>query len=792
MQVGTIVAANYLAHAVVLARSLEAHHPGTTCTALLVDGGAGEARHLAEAGLHVVRAEDLPGVDRRRLDEMRTYYEVTELSTALKPVLLRHLLAADGVATYLDPDILLTAPLDELDAEARRAGIVLTPHVTSPIPRDGATIDEQVLLRAGTFNLGFIAVSGEAGPFLDWWWERLVTDALNDQPAGLFTDQRWIDLVPSLFRHTVLRDPGWNVGYWNLWERPLSRGPGGALLAGGAPLRFLHASGYDPRAPHLLSGHQGPHPRTLLSEHPVLAEVLDEYGRALEDAGHASCRDIPYGWAEVDGLPLVPFVRRAFRAAVLDGTAPPPPTVDRAAFLRWLHEPVAAGAGGLLTRVELAYWERRVDLHAHFPDPHGRSIGALTAWYRTGGDPDVAASLAPFLPPAPPPLALSAAPSHPGRPPAPGIVVAGYLRAESGVGDVARLALHAATRTGLPVEALDYGRTEARRSLPLDVGERGRHDPDVDLSVVVVNADQLHRFVADAGDLLPAGGRRAGLWSWELPELPPWLDRAFDLLDEVWASSTFTVDAIAVRAPCPVRLFPQPVVPDPRTGLDRADLGLPDDAFTFGFACDARSVLRRKNPVGLLHAYRDAFPADGRHHLLLKVVHGAIDPAGMEELRWAARGRSDVTVVDEAWTPAQAAALLQLVDCYASLHRSEGYGLGLAQAMAQGTPVVATGWSGNLSYMDDTDAHLVPSRLVTVGHAPPYPPDGTWAEPDHDAAVATLRAVSAERDAARATAAAAADRIRARFSVERAAAWLLDQAADASYDVARLAGEGAA
>jgi glycosyltransferase involved in cell wall biosynthesis len=310
--------------------------------------------------------------------------------------------------------------------------------------------------------------------------------------------------------------------------------------------------------------------------------------------------------------------------------------------------------------------------------------------------------------------------------------------------------------------------------------------------VLVVNADQLHRFAADAGNRLPAGGRRAGLWSWELPDLPPWLDRAFDLLDEVWASSQFTADAIAARAPVPVHLFPQPVVADPPTTLTRADLGLPAGPFAFGFACDARSVLRRKNPVGLLRAYRDAFPDDGRHHLLVKVVHGGADPVGMEELRWAARGRSDVTVVDETWTPARAEALLQLVDCYASLHRSEGYGLGLAQAMAQGTPVVATGWSGNLSFMDDTDAHLVPSRLVPVGHAPPYPADGAWAEPDHDAAVAVLRAVAADPDAARARAAAAADRIRERFSVERAASWLLDRAADASYDVARRAAEGAA
>lgn len=781
MQVGTVIASNYEAHAKVLARSLAEHHPDTPFTAVLVDGDDETADRLRAQGITVLRVEDLPGVGALDAAQLRTYYDVTELCTALKPLLLTHLLDTDpqGTAVHLDADILVVREIEGLDDAARRAGIVLTPHIRRPIPRDGRTIDEKVLLRAGTFNLGFLAVSAAARPFLRWWWERLAIDAVNDQSGGLFTDQRWVDLVPSLFPHVVVHDPGWNVAYWNLAERPLRRDRDGTLWAGDGLLRFFHASGYDPRRPHLLSSHQGDRPRVLLSEHPALVELLDDYGSALRDAGYADLCEVPYGWHAVEGRPLSRFVRRLYRRAVIEGDAPPPPFVDPGAFLEWLHQPVAASPDGVLTRIERAYWDERIDMHAHFPDPLGRSLNGFAAWCRTTSDPLAVADIGPFLPDDPPrPPARTGAG---GRPPAPGIAVAGYLRAELGVGEAARRLLDAATRTGLPVSAIAYDRTEARQQATFAGSEDGRK---VDLSVIVVNADQVHRFFAEAAHRLPAGGRRVGLWAWELPDLPPWFDHAFDLVDEVWTMSPFTAQAVEARAPCPVRLMPFPITADAPTDLRRGDLGIPDGPYTFGLAFDVRSVLRRKNPLGLLRAYADAFADDGQHHLVLKVMHGDADPGGMEELRWAAASRGDVSIVDEVWSPGAASAFLQLVDCYASLHRSEGYGLAMAQAMAQDTPVVATGWSGNLAYMEPDDTNLVPVSLVAVGHAPPYPSDGTWAEPDHGAAVEALRAVAADPDAARARARAAGAGVRERFSLDRAAGWLCEQATDASFEIA--------
>src|SRR4029079_5557309 len=119
-------------------------------------------------------------------------------------------------------------------------------------------------LWSGMFNLGFVCVSDDALPFLDWWHERTRVDAVNDPRDGLFTDQRWVDFVPSLFPHFVHRARGCNVAYWNLFERPIGRALDGSLTAGGEPLAVFNFSGYDPERPHTLSKHQGDRPRAQL------------------------------------------------------------------------------------------------------------------------------------------------------------------------------------------------------------------------------------------------------------------------------------------------------------------------------------------------------------------------------------------------------------------------------------------------------------------------------------------------------------------------------------------------
>jgi hypothetical protein len=176
----------------------------------------------------------------------------------------------------------------------------------------------------------------------------------------------------------------------------------------------------------------------------------------------------------------------------------------------------------------------------------------------------------------------------------------------------------------------------------------------------------------------------------------------------------------------------------PRT---RAELGLPE-GFLVLFLLDFNSVLERKNPLGLIEAFARAFPAGSGASLAIKCVNGHLHPADEARLRLDARRHPDVHLIEGYVSAEERDAMIASCDVYASLHRSEGFGLTLAEAMALGRPVVATGWSGNLDFMDDDCAWLVPAQLVAVGLGNgPYDPASHWADPDLDAAAAALWAI---------------------------------------------------
>jgi glycosyltransferase involved in cell wall biosynthesis len=738
VQVCTIVARNYLAHARVLVASYLRHHPGARASVLLVDGRADEGL-TDDDRFETVYAEQL-GIEPRDLRRMLMVYDVTELSTALKPSFLQYLLAGDGGSPvlYLDPDCLVFRSLDRIADLATAHSLVLTPHVMSPIPRDGLLIDERTLLWSGMFNLGFVCVSADARPFLEWWHERTMFDAVSDPREGLFTDQRWIDFVPSLFPHVVLRDRGCNVAYWNLFERPIERLQDGTITAGGAPLAFFHFSGYDADRPQTLSKHQGEHPRAQLSNEPVVRELTDAYAAALRTAGFDRLKEVPYRYSSLAGGPVPVEVRRVARAALLDpddgAGEPPDPFGDDGgeAFLDWLNEPVISIRGTTVSRLLVGIWRLRVDLQAQFPVIEGPDAVAFARWaaiddefqrryghlYRPGG----VRPTAPFR-----------------RQPSPGLNVVGYFDAEMGVGEAGRLMVRAAERAGLPIATQVYRRTASRRSAEFALPDRTGAPYDV--SVLCANADCTPRLAAQLDASRATDRHRVGLWFWEVADFPRTMHAALDCVDEVWVASGFVRDAIQPHTARPVTVFPLPIVTEPPTFLTRADLDLPD-GFLFAFCYDRFSVVGRKNPVAVVEAFTTAFPRPGEAVLVMKSINATSDLATLDRLDAAVGGRPDIFLLDGYWPRSHVNALIQLCDCYVSLHRSEGFGLTLGAAMAQGKPVVATGYSGNLAFMDATNSLLVPYELVTVGPGhDPYSPGALWADPDVDAAAALMRRV---------------------------------------------------
>jgi glycosyltransferase involved in cell wall biosynthesis len=219
-------------------------------------------------------------------------------------------------------------------------------------------------------------------------------------------------------------------------------------------------------------------------------------------------------------------------------------------------------------------------------------------------------------------------------------------------------------------------------------------------------------------------------------------------VQEVWESSRFACDAIAPETTKPVLLMPMAVaVPAPEPGLRRADFGLIEDKFVFYFSFDFRSYASRKNPLAAVAAFRRAFPLrNASAGLLLKTIGSDWLPEERDRLLEAIRGDPRILLIDREFTRPRAIALLALSDCFLSLHRSEGFGRGPAEAMLLGKPVIATDYSGTRDFATSETALLVDYELVPVG-AEEYPGARAqvWAEPDIDQAAAAMRSLAGDR-----------------------------------------------
>jgi hypothetical protein len=278
---------------------------------LVVDGPAGASE--ARDGITFL---DPVSLDLPYFHELAFQYEAVELCTAVKPTLLAYVLDRQEAAVFLDPDFLVLKPFDTLRRALRSSDVVLTPHTLAPYPTDGLRPTESGMLATGVYNLGFIALrrSQDTTALLAWWASRLRTGAVVDLPAGSFTDQKWADLVPAyVSATTILRDPAYNVAYWNLHERPL-RLRGSTFVVGSRSLVCFHFSGYDPGNPSTLTRRvRSWRARTQVEPGSALEQLLHGYSALHVRHGWETYRRCEYGFARFsDGTPIDVRARRLF------------------------------------------------------------------------------------------------------------------------------------------------------------------------------------------------------------------------------------------------------------------------------------------------------------------------------------------------------------------------------------------------------------------------------------------------------------------------------------------------
>jgi glycosyltransferase involved in cell wall biosynthesis len=630
----------------------------------------------------------------------------------------------------MSPATWVGASLDPL-ADANEGRPLLIPARMFERPDPGTT-------RRG-FQRSCVVLPPGTDAFARWWAERTFDGVL-----GLCGD--WaLEEATTAFAHDVALDPGLGVDAWNVIERVVGRDTD-LQIRGGGPLRTFHFDEFEPRRVHLAVADSGTRPPVLLSEHPALLDLHAQYASLLMQSGYEETRAESYVWAHLPGgTPVDRALRHAFRAALrerrLDGGADPPDPFSPGGvgrLVEFLNEPAVQSAGRY-SRYVLSLYESWPGLSAVFPDVMAGDRQHFVWWLNHFARCDAPIASVFELPSVSTPAATTRARGH-------GVNVAGYLLADSGLAVSARRTIDALQSVDVQTRRVTYRRTLSRQTSDAS-DDRG--DGLFDVNLVCVTAEQFPFFRADMGEDLFTGRYTIGYWYWELEVFSPDQLGALEMVDEVWVATRHVYDAIAPLTDTPVLHMPIPLSEPHPSGRTRASFGVPE-GYVFLFAFDFDSVMARKNPLGVVSAFLRAFPTEGEQHLVLKSVNAARWPAEAELLRCAIAGRPDVTLIDGYLSEADQAALVSVSDCYVSLHRAEGLGLTLADAMALGKPVIATGYSGNVDFMNDDNSLLVPFTYTSVPTGTPaYPAGAPWADPDIMAAAQFMRALVANPEAGR-------------------------------------------
>jgi glycosyltransferase involved in cell wall biosynthesis len=346
------------------------------------------------------------------------------------------------------------------------------------------------------------------------------------------------------------------------------------------------------------------------------------------------------------------------------------------------------------------------------------------------------------------------------RPPA--VNVSGYITAESGMGEAVRSSIRALQHAGIPV-ALDNVASAQRTHDTTYSGFTTALSHSFNL--IHLNADNMATFARTKGRAYFRDRYTIGFWFWELASFRREWMPAFRFVDEVWVASQFTKACFDAVSPVPVTHIPLAVPPLSPQPADKATFGIQDRGVALLFVFDVSSQAERKNPVAVIRAFREAGFARDDATLVLKFTNPAFDRAAVRRLHQEASGLN-VLFLDGFMSRGELTSLVNVCDAYVSLHRAEGFGLTMLEAMALGKPVIATGYSANVDFMTADNSHLVGYRLVELDrNSGPYPRGFTWAEPDVSHAAQLMRAVATDPAAARQRGLKAAADVRTRFSL---------------------------
>ncbi len=310
-----------------------------------------------------------------------------------------------------------------------------------------------------------------------------------------------------------------------------------------------------------------------------------------------------------------------------------------------------------------------------------------------------------------------------------GINVAGYLSTESGVGEMGRCLAKNAKAAEIPFTVNNFTISPQRKENNT-FSELYEESNPYPINIIAVNAEQVPVFYEHKGEDYFKDKYNIGYWAWELPTFPDiWLDN-FKYLDEIWTISNYCAESIRKATDKPVKVIWPSIKIKRSKKFDRNHFKIPENKFVFLFIFDFYSIFERKNPLTLIKAFKEAFKDNEEILLIIKCSNASINETDFNNMKKEC-GDHPIRIIDKYLLDDEIYSLISICDCYVSLHRCEGFGLTIAEAMYFGKPVIATNYSSNTDFMNENNSFPVRYDLVKLKKDyPPYKKGNVWAEPE--------------------------------------------------------------
>jgi glycosyltransferase involved in cell wall biosynthesis len=762
----TICTKSYLAGALEWRRTLGCSGTGIRGLIYVIDSQVDELSKLwtevkniseehadgLENDLRCATAEDIP-------DEkgMRERYKIIEYCTAIKPSIFLSLAKQfpESALHYFDPDIAVYGKLTELCQFSEEHSITVIPHMTTPT-YDNFRLTELDILRAGVFNFGYVGwnptfTSGWA--LIQWWQGRLKENCRVALEQGIFTDQSWGVFFCSSPEAGILHNKSYNVAYWNLHERCISRNDSGDYLVNKQKLNFYHFSGYSPTNSDQISMHQNRH---SFRNNKGLKLLFDEYAGNLLKAGFTYWRS-RYGNGENDKKEtsekktLSELVEEKVRSKIPDPFKKPYKNLLKAAILSIYYRvklKLKANKNNIRHKIEVISEEKlnkisdkNVSIKNYIKGVRNLTDSAsrekynqgnysyLALWlywvslfikrlfnlsYKRKNNEDIEVKDNTTL--------------------GSNIALIGYLTAETGVGESSRGIVRAIEYGGGKIDLFDirghYARAEDSEyasKVSFKIGKNKHYET----SILCVNADQVDvNIQSEPGNIHGVSNRKIAYWYWETEKLPLNYVHASKHFDQIWVATNFVQKAFLDSGiQCPVNVIPPVLSELPEKYYDKAhfNLNVADERPILLSVFDATSFLGRKNPIAAIKAVQGLqHKSTLRPLLVLKTTNLA--PKDEIYLKSICPD-VDILIINRYLTKNETLSLIKISDCFISLHRSEGLGLSLIDAMRLGTPLLATNYSGPVDFANKQNAWMVPWTYThaTIEDGPYF--GSPWADP---------------------------------------------------------------